>query len=427
MATRLCASFCLDEEVGLYEVDRQIAAANSIPEGAPVGTIARRPDGEWLAERKVSQSTGAGRWCYLKLGYPSTEAPLKANAADSWPVIYDPTTNVAALLRQAAARLTELSTDETDNYHLVNDLVDAANRIDPTKPDLDWFPPGEEPTVPRPDPTAAEVEDLAKWLSIHIGTWPEDEWELRSKPNYYHDRARELLDFGYRKVSDPTAQQERAIRGTVEDALRPDDVELLETDPMEFVRRTQQEPSVYELDRLAMESIRTTAAQQEPADEDKPEGCTECGFTAYELEDGRCDQCPPPKPRTPRVVDRLGVDEQGSRWRDENGLIHSFTEGADGGRWKTQIGGSWYPWAKGVVPHGGEYTEILEPRVLASLAYNEAREGAVWSIVTKAGVRRLFQCQSDRWHTRLDLPGTHWTLCENFGDGPYTEVLGDPS
>lgn len=45
----------------------------------------------------------------------------------------------------------------------------------------------------------AAVEELAKWLSIHIGTWPEDEWHLRAKPNYWHDKARELMDAGWRK------------------------------------------------------------------------------------------------------------------------------------------------------------------------------------------------------------------------------------
>ena len=46
----------------------------------------------------------------------------------------------------------------------------------------------------------AEVDELAKWLATHIGNWPEDEWELRSKPTIYHDRAQELLEAGYRKV-----------------------------------------------------------------------------------------------------------------------------------------------------------------------------------------------------------------------------------
>ncbi|KLO25881.1 hypothetical protein ABW16_21445 [Mycolicibacter heraklionensis] len=45
----------------------------------------------------------------------------------------------------------------------------------------------------------AVVEDLARWLSIHIGTWPEDEWNLRAKPNYWHDKARELMEAGWRK------------------------------------------------------------------------------------------------------------------------------------------------------------------------------------------------------------------------------------
>ena len=47
----------------------------------------------------------------------------------------------------------------------------------------------------------AMVEELAKWLSINIGNWPLDEWHLRLKPDYWHDRARELMGAGWRKGS----------------------------------------------------------------------------------------------------------------------------------------------------------------------------------------------------------------------------------
>lgn len=60
-------------------VDQMIAAANSIPEGAPVGTIARRSDGLNVAFRTESG------WHYA--------LPAMGNAgsdADSWPVIFHP-------------------------------------------------------------------------------------------------------------------------------------------------------------------------------------------------------------------------------------------------------------------------------------------------------------------------------------------------
>lgn len=70
-------------------VDAQIAAANSIPEGAPVGTIARRPDGAFLAIREGCAGTGG--WQYWGTG-PLRRANLLDGFedADSWPVIYDP-------------------------------------------------------------------------------------------------------------------------------------------------------------------------------------------------------------------------------------------------------------------------------------------------------------------------------------------------
>lgn len=57
-----------------------------VPEGAPVGTIARRPDGEWIAWR-----TEDG-WGYRFIGDEEpNEWPPGSSIADFWPVIYDPT------------------------------------------------------------------------------------------------------------------------------------------------------------------------------------------------------------------------------------------------------------------------------------------------------------------------------------------------
>lgn len=257
-------------------VDAQIAAANSIPEGPPVGTIARRADGGNIAIREYDGEEPY--WVYLYGKHWDT--------ADSWPVIYDP-----------------------DEYH------------EGDKPRLERLM--REPSVFNSE--ADEVEELAKWLSIHIGTWPEDEWELRSKPNYYHDRARELLDLGYRKVSDPTAQQE----------------------PGESLSRG--------LDDIAAGRVSRRDDYLEPQQEPEHPG--------------------PPS----------------------NAHIE-FSKPA------------------------------RTPRVLPSLDCEEARDGTVWSIVvTYMGTKCLFQYRSGMWHTRLDLLHKQWRPCRSFGDGPWTEVLGDPS
>lgn len=321
MATRLCASFCLDEEVGLYEVDRQIAAANSIPEGAPVGTIARRPDGEWLAERKVSQSTGAGRWCYLKLGYPSTEAPLKADAADSWPVIYDPTDHP--------------SREELREY-FHKDLAEHCQVDDPDEYP-DEYHEGDKPRLERlmREPSVFDADPHG---TVNLdGTLPTF-------------------------TPDPTAQQEPALR-----------------------ERFPEQASAYVADpELA-----------EVDDEPLPSGSL---IT--------------PKPRTPRVVDRLGVDEQGSRWRNRCGEVHEFRDGC----WKYKDGRRWFPSSLSFP----EYTEIVGPRVLPSLECEEARDGTIWEY-TKDGVAHRVQFLGERWvclSCDLALIGSELTAWS-----PYTEVL----
>ncbi len=67
-------------------VDDMIAAANSIPEGAPVGTIARRPDGAWIAFVEPAQP---GVWLYRQLLAAGQGFP-EGRDADSWPVIFTP-------------------------------------------------------------------------------------------------------------------------------------------------------------------------------------------------------------------------------------------------------------------------------------------------------------------------------------------------
>lgn len=194
-------------------VDAQIAAANSIPEGAPVGTIARRPDGAWIANRLMGNS-----WDYRRL-LGDEEHPGRYEA-DSWPVIYDP-----------------------------------------TKPEPKVYPYQEgDTTVIGPECFAVPDKRAIAWQ----GVW-------------------------YREIP---------------------------------------------------------AAQQEPC----------CGVS--EMYD--CD-CPPairvsPKPRSPRVVDRLGVDEQGSRWRDRDGDEYWF----ENKTWKVIESGELGSYAPDIPPSGcGPYIEVL--------------------------------------------------------------------
>lgn len=272
-------------------VDEMIAAANSIPEGAPVGTIARRPDGEWAATRRYSELWKENQWIYVYVGAaPTKDHPLPAlSDADSWPVIYDP--------REYESTEYEPETG------------------------LHWFKPGEEPLVPRPDPTAQqEPEDPGPPSNAHI------------------------------KLAKP--------------------------------------------------------------------------------------------PRTPRVVDRLGVDERGSRWRNRAGL--EFWH--DGTRWVSDCPfGDLYgeDYEPDALP---PYTEILEPqpkaeresspksspRVLPSLDCEEARDGTEWQFRLNGEPRSLVYRNvgwrygevGDPIGSRCGIPDGH-NFIREFA--PYIEVLGDPS
>ncbi|SIN11638.1 hypothetical protein [Mycobacteroides abscessus] len=359
-------------------VDDMIAAAN-IPEGPPVGTIARRPDGEWIAWR-----TEDG-WGYRFIGDEEpNEWPPGSSIADSWPVIFTPGEAVGS-----------------------GPTTDGGETYDPRE--------GEALRQAGPCQSIDPVSELKCSQTLghegNHGTCSGLEWP------------------------DPTAQQEPVIRGTVQDALRPDDVALLETDPMEFVRRTQQEPGeslARGLDDLAAGRVSRRDDYLEPED---PEYCGNCdgrkcmGCVFREYDHDCADDCPDccTTARTPRVVDRLGVDEQGSRWRDANGF-----------EWRWGAGNWFYyreqEWAVAFPDVAGPFREILEPRVLPSLDCEEARDGTVWEFTDGSDGTRRIQHQDGEWicrtkgHSHTCAGTMDWaTGSASLGFGPYTEVIGDPS
>lgn len=387
-------------------LDALIAAANSVPEGAPVGTIARRPDGAIVAVRSVTQE-GKPFWAYNYLT-AEDDAVFDEDAADSWPVIYDPTKPEPKEYPYQEGDTTVIGPEcfaVTDKGAIAWQGVWYFN----PEPTLDYFPPGEEPLVSRPDPTEGEAGDTPETAKLlrqmreryeagegphPLSGWAKG-WDSSSTAQQEPEGGwlRQEFDKAEKRSAQiPDRARCKVVRGTVEDALRPDDVKLLETDPQEFVRRT---------------------AQQEPV---------ECPCSPGS---GHCVNVEAPKPpRTPRVRDRLGVDEQGARWAAESGGVYHH----DGSQWVTTYRhGGVTRWGKGFEPHAYEYTEILEPRVLPSLDCAEARDGTVWTKGNPVSPGRRFQFVSGIWMTRNDDDDWYRLNCDGLlcGSG-YTEVIGDP-
>lgn len=365
MVDKLCEhSDCFARVNAEVVVDDMIDAANSIPEGAPVGTIARRPDGEFVAVR-VLGSNGLPRWSIVRVDWANkVDETQDPTDADSWPVIFTPGgEHIEDVSRQSRVSSADLSEAVGSGP-----TTDGVGTYDPTKP---------QPCVvcgpvvvceKCTDPTAQqEPEACESCLGSGIGLGKVLGGFLET-------------DCG---ACDATGeeQQEPVIRGTVEDALRPDDVKLLETDPMEFVRRTRQ----------------------------------------------------------PRVVDRLGVDEQGSRWARHN-LTYWFEED----HWCDDNGdpNSRYDHEVGFIPGPGTFTEILEhqpeaegesspkssPRVLPSLDCEEARDGTVWED-SDTGFEWRYRFTSEWEYSSIGFNFIEWLQLPDVDllgrNGPFTEVLPD--
>ncbi|MFT9654944.1 hypothetical protein [Mycobacteroides abscessus] len=344
-------------------LDAFLAAANSIPEGPPVDTIARRPDGAWIAFVEPAQP---GVWRYRQLLAAGQGFP-EGRDADSWPVIFTPGEAVGSGPTTDGGETydpREPSREELREY-FHQDLAEHCQADDPDEYP-DEYHEGDKPRLERlmrepsvfdadphgtvnldgtlptftPDPTAQQEPEEGP--PCETRGWLRQEFDKAEK----------------RSAQVPDRAKPKVVRGTVEDALRPDDVELLETDPMEFVRRTQQEPAErraylgpyeepeeftdgYTVDALFKERAkywnRNDPATTHPV---SPES-TNCV----------------PKPRTPRVVDRLGVDEQGSRWRGRGGTEYWF----NGHGWCDSAGSDGkYEYPQGYEPNmASPYTEVL--------------------------------------------------------------------
>ncbi|WP_457171487.1 hypothetical protein [Mycobacteroides abscessus] len=322
-ALRKVAHDALDEAID--QLMTLVGVGVGIPEGAPVGTIARRPDGRWVAHR-----CPAG-WGYRRLRgddkYPNI------NDADSWPVIYDPTGKTL------------------DELHAEIDRLDKAE--DSALRERDHW----EETVNRILYTCSSAEEIGEWSSAND---PVERFIEQFKPV---------------KRIDPTAQQEPQVEGNLSE-------------------------------------IPKSSTQQEPEECPCAPGSGHCVTTAV-----------PKPPRAPRVVDRLGVDERGSRWRDVVGDVWNWDE--RGWHCVAKYGPtSPVPYLAGETARHGPFKEILEPRVLPSLDCEEARDGTAWE--EPDGWRFWF---NGEWRTDNGTRGRDLNLYQpsllRLSTRSYTEVLPD--
>lgn len=282
-------------------VHRMIAAANSIPEGAPVGTIALHPSGKWIAHRDTPDT-----WEYI----PFRGAVLLEHGddADSWPVIYDPTGKTIDELQAEVDRL-----DRAEDRALTerDELQETVNRI--------LY-------------TCSSEDEIGEWSSAND---PVERFIEQFKPV---------------KRIDPTAQQEptrepfkcpccKLVFGAGTDRIEVCDL-CVASHPITTrdASQTQQEPG--EIDCRNCDGRKCMGCVFREHPHDCADDCPEC-----------CE------PRTPRVVDRLGVDERGSRWRGRGGTEYWF----NGHRWcddASPDGEFEYP--EGYEPNMAyPYTEVL--------------------------------------------------------------------
>lgn len=407
-------------------VDDMIAAANSIPDGAPVGTIARRPDGAFVAVRVLAEDLEQ-YWTYTCVDHsgPDDDWPDRRDA-DSWPVIFTPGEAVGS-----------------------GPTTDGGETHDPTRDQgiqeyLDWIytqiNPDEEPDCGgdlcedcirwRTDPTAQQepgeslargLDDLAAGRVSRRDDYLEPQQEPAASIDASHlERQREfsLKTFGpgarTNGVLDHIAKELNEIREAPEDISEWVDVIILAFDG---AWRAGWEP------QQIIDAI--VAKQSKNEQREWPDWRTADPDKAIEHVRASEDT----KPRTPRVVDRLGVDEQGSRWRDKVGDKWWFSS-LGGWRYQSHLDGI----AGTGDPVGAyaPYVELIEPRVLPSLDCEEARDGTEWKFRLNGEPRSLVYRNNgwrygevgDRIGGRCGVSDGHAFIREF---APYIEVVGDPS
>lgn len=162
-------------------LDGLIAAANKVSEGAPVGTIARRPDGAFLA---VRANTGLGvRWI-IKTGEAraADSAHPYVEDADSWPVIYDPTKPepcVVCDLPFVCDKCTDPTAQQepADRYCLAQDPEGDLGCLRPGGHDGDhgrygiFWPQSPKPRTPRVVDRLGVEHQGSRWRDGTGGVW----------------------------------------------------------------------------------------------------------------------------------------------------------------------------------------------------------------------------------------------------------------
>ncbi|WP_336513387.1 hypothetical protein [Mycobacteroides franklinii] len=337
-------------------VDRAIAAANSNPEGPPVGTIARRPDGAWIANRCP------GGWGYRRL--QGDEARPNPDDADSWPVIYDPTRPIAQ----------EITSETSDGHH-----------------------------------TFAELYHYRMLYNALLF----NEWAAQGRYGVHkskrHSDGEECFGGGWFIVS------AQLPNGQVTNHYKLEFWDLFVLPERELAAEWDGHTPQVVAERLeGFTRSADSTAQQEPGVSD-PRSTSSYGLS-------RNEPVAPKPPRTPRVRDRLGVDEQGARWLDSDGGQVLFNTD----QWMRLRPDGTVGWF-GVDYEPTEtapYVELIEPRVLPSLDCEEARDGTVWEDADEG-------CE---WRYRFDV---EWKYFSTIGarqwmkldylhllrkNGPFTEV-----
>ncbi|WP_423797327.1 hypothetical protein [Mycobacteroides abscessus] len=147
-------------------VDRAIAAANSIPEGPPVGTIARRPDGAWIAFVEPAQP---GVWLYRQLLAAGQGLP-QGRDADSWPVIYDPTSEKSR--EEKIQDYLEWSETQVDTDALDPTAQQEPATTHPVSPESTNCVP--KPRTPRVVDRLGVDERGSRWRDRQLGEWKFD-------------------------------------------------------------------------------------------------------------------------------------------------------------------------------------------------------------------------------------------------------------